>query len=155
MKKLIVLVVLGLAAFWGWDYYSERSTADPVYVELRVKHARSGIELVGVGRMNSPRDCERRAATIWRRVLVSDDKTDQVTVACMNDIAPRFDKMFANQPSHATYIALDRGSRGERDARLIIYGAPASEVGKVCPSLIERLKRNYQGQVQCILGTVG
>lgn len=155
MKKLFLFIVVAIAAWWGWRYYDEHRITDPVYVEIRVKDTRSSVELVGVGRMNSPRDCERRANNIWRKVLASDDDTKQVTVACLNNIAPHFEKMFTNQPSHATYLALDRGNRGERDARLVIYGAPASEVGKVCPTLVQQMKRNYSGQVQCILGTVG
>lgn len=154
MKKLIVLIALGATAWWGWQYYDERAT-DPVYVEIRVKDTRSSLELVGVGRMNSERDCAKRADKFWRRVLTADDDTKHVTVVCLNDIAPHFEKMFTNQPSHATYLAMDRGNRSERDARLVIYGAPASEVGKVCPALIQQLKRNYSGQVQCVPGTVG
>lgn len=154
MKAILFVIVLGAAAYWGWDYYNNRMAKDPVYAEFRVKYE-NGVELVGLGKMNSQPDCERRGAVFWRGVLASDAKVEISAIRCDMQLPPRYEPLFSNQVAHATYIAMDRGNSGERDGRFIIFGVPASEVAKVCPSLIETIKRKYSGKVQCVQGSVG
>ena len=154
MKAIIFVVVLGAAAYWGWNYYNHRMVKDPVYAEFRVKYE-NGIELVGLGKMNSQSDCERRAAEFWRSVLASDARAEISAIRCDIQLPIRYETLFSNQVATATYIAMDRGNSGERDGRFIIFGAPSSDVIKICPSLIETIKRKYSGTVQCIQGSVG
>lgn len=154
MKAIVVILVVGGLAYWGWNHYNNRIPKDPVYAEFRVKYE-NGVELVGVGRMNSQSDCEQRAAEFWRRVLASNAKAEVSPVRCDMTLPDRYDGLFVNRAMHATYIAMDRGNSGERDGRFLIYGVPSSEVVKVCPALIEVVKRNYKGKVDCIQGTVG
>jgi len=49
MKAIIFVVMLGAAAYWGWNYYNNQKVRDPVYAEFRVKYA-NGIELVGLAK---------------------------------------------------------------------------------------------------------
>jgi hypothetical protein len=153
MKKILILIVLGVASYWGWTQYGGQTVKDPVYAEFRMKY-NNGVELVGIGRMDSQSDCERRADVFWRGVL-ADANAQMSSVHCDRKIAPRYEGLFSNRVIHATYVALDRGNSGERDGRFIIYGVPSSEVGKVCPTLISTIKQKYNGKVECVVGTVG
>ena len=154
MKAIIFVVVLGAAAYWGWNYYNNQMVTDPVYAEFRVKYA-NGITLVGLGKMNSQPDCERRAAKFWRSVLATDIQAEISAIRCDIQLPTRYETLFSNQTGTATYIAMDRGNSGERDGRFIILGAPSSDVISICPALIETIKRKYSGTVQCIQGSVG
>lgn len=154
MKAVIFVIVLGAATYWGWNYYNNQAVRDPVYAEFRIKYE-NGIELVGLGRMNSQPDCERRAAEFWRGVLAASAQAKISAVHCDIQLPTRYEALFSNQVANATYIAMDRGNSGERDGRFIIFGAPSSEVIKVCPSLVETIKKKYSGTVKCIQGSVG
>jgi hypothetical protein len=154
MKKILILIVFGAAGYWGWTQYGAQMGANPVYADFRVKYS-NGVELVGIGRMDSQGDCERRADEFWRRTLAVESGTEISSVRCDKQLAARYEGLFSNRVIHATYIALDRGNSGERDGRFIVYGVPSSEVGKVCPTLIGIIKRTYSGKVECIQGTVG
>lgn len=154
MKAIIFVVLLGAAAYWGWNYYNNKIITDPVYAEFRVKYE-GGIELVGFGKMNSQPDCERRAVEFWRGVLASKAQAEMSAVHCGIQLPARYEALFSNQVATATYISMDRGNSGERDGRFIIFGAPSSEVIKICPSLIETIKQKYSGEVKCIQGSIG
>lgn len=159
MKKLIILLILGFAVYSGWKHFSNTGASNsavtnPVYVEFRVKYP-DDLELVGFGRMDSLEDCETRADLFWRGVLASGAQTQMSTVKCGAQLPARYLALFENKTANATYIAIDRGNEDERDGRFIIYGAPSSEVMKVCPTLIDAIKKNFSGEVKCIQGSVG
>lgn len=159
MKNLIIIIVLGVAAYYGWNHFSNPTAPDqaitnPVYVEFRVKYP-NDIELVGFGRMDSQEDCEQRAAEFWRNVLAAGDKVQVSSAKCGVQLSAKYQALFDNKVSTATYIAFDRGNSGERDGRFIIYGVPSSQVMSECPAIIEKFKRNFTGEVRCIQGSVG
>lgn len=158
MKTFLIVIVIGGAAYWAWQNNNHETEAgsviDPVYTEFRVEYT-NGIELVGIGKMDSQSDCERRSERFWSSVLATDADAKISGFDCKGDIPARFETLFHNQQGFATYIAMDRGNAGERDGRFIIYGAPSSEVMKVCPVLINRIKQKYRGKVECIQGSVG
>lgn len=154
MKAILFLIVAGAAGYWAWNQYVERGPKNPVYAEFRVKYS-NGVELVGIGKMDSSSDCERRAEEVWRRTLATDANAQISPIRCDIQLPTRFEGLFSNKTTHATYLAMDRGDSSERDGRFIIYGVPSSEVVKVCPAIIEQIKRNYRGKIECIPGSVG
>jgi hypothetical protein len=155
VKKIIFVIVVAAAGYWGWMLFGPQKATNWVYAEFRVKY-KDGTELVGIGRMDSPSDCERRAEEFWRKALAVDAMGAQVSpMRCGEQLPPRYEGLFSNRVIQATYVALDRGNAGERDGRFIIYGVPSSEVGKVCPIIINNIKSTYGGKVECVIGTIG
>ena len=157
MKSLIIVLLLGLAAYYGWNKFSSPTApteAESVYVEFRVKFP-DDIELVGFGRMDSMEDCEQRSEIFWGNVLASGNNAKMSPTKCGIKLSPRYQALFANKVSTATYLSFDRGNAGERDGRFIIYGVPSSQVMSECPAIIAKFKENYTGEVKCIQGTVG
>ncbi len=159
MKNLIIVILFGIAAYYGWNHFSNATATaeaitNPVYVEFRVEYP-NDIELVGFGRMDSLEDCELRAAIFWSNVFVAGDKVKMSSAKCGVKLSPRYQALFDNKVSTATYIAFDRGNSGERDGRFIIYGVPSSQVMSECPAIIEKFKQNFTGEVKCIQGKIG
>lgn len=157
MKSLIIIILLGLVAYYGWNQFSSPvipSESEAVYVEFRVKFP-NDIELVGFGRMDSIEDCEQRSEIFWGNVLASGNNAIMSSAKCAVKLSPRYQALFANKVSTATYLSFDRGNAGERDGRFIIYGIPSSQVMRECPAIIAKFKENYTGDVKCIQGTVG
>lgn len=160
MKKLFILIVLGLGTYAAWKHFgggnpaASSIPANPVYAEFRVKFP-DDIELAGFGRMDSLEDCETRADRFWRDVLASGAQVEMTSVKCGSQLPARFQALFENKTAYATYIAMDRGNSSERDGRFLIYGVPSSEVMKHCPAFIDSIKQRFSGEVRCIQGSVG
>jgi hypothetical protein len=155
MKKIIVILVIAAGAgYYAYQNKMPSEPVDPVYAEIRLRHA-SGVELVGIGKMFSPDDCERRSERFWNTVFKDGAQFEWVSGHCTREITERHLAMFSNRTIHATYISMDRGSSGERDGRFVIYGVPSSDAASFCPALISRIREKYIGKIQCIQGTIG
>jgi hypothetical protein len=153
MRKTLVFLVLAGVSYWGWANFG--GFGDPVYSEIRVKFADTGIELFGLGKMNSEGDCQTRTEAIWKRTFSDEQRFEIASMRCVPAIPARYQELFANRPIQATYLSFERGNSGERDGRFVIYGVASSDVASVCPRLVEAAKRNYSGKVVCVQGTVG
>lgn len=153
MRKLLGLLVLAMVSYWAWGHYGYGG--DPMYAEIRIKHADTGVELVGLGKMNSQSDCDHRTGMVWGKIFASEQRFEVTSIQCVPALPSRYEDLFADRQIHATYISFTRGSAGERDGRFVIYGVPSSEVARVCPELVQRVKQNYSGKVECVQGTVG
>lgn len=155
MKKLLVILVAAGAI--GYYFYQKKMPAepvDPVYAEIRLRHE-NGVELVGIAKMFTPDDCERRSEIFWNNVFKEGAQFKWMSGRCTREVSERHLAMFSNKTIHATYISLDRGSSAERDGRFVIYGVPSSDAASVCPTLINKIREKYTGKIQCIQGTIG
>jgi hypothetical protein len=156
MKLVLAIAALLGLGYYIYNYHSPFQTevTDPYYVEIRFRYQAHDIQLVGVGKMNSYEDCVARALTVWAKSLEHMGKV-RISSECKKDLPQRYLKLFENKKSHATYVAFDKGEGGERDARFLIYGVPASHVYKSCEEITQKAKEKYSGEVYCIQGTVG
>ena len=155
MKFWSSLAVVALLFYLYTSYGPlQDAVTDPYFCELRVKDPDSGVSLVGFGEMNSLADCETRSARFWAETLKFVGETE-VSTTCKKDIPAKYQRVFANERISATYMALEKGQRGERNARLVFYGVPSSVVAQECPKLIERIRRSYKGKIYCVQGSVG
>ncbi len=154
-KLILFMAVVGAIGYGAWTRFADRAPESPVYAEVRVKHAESGAELVGIGKMNSEDDCQRRSEIFWGKIFTAQQQFELASASCSNEISERHAALFANRTIHATYLALDRGNSGERDGRFVIFGVPSSEAARVCPNIINKIKQRYSGNVRCIAGTIG
>ena len=153
MSKLFIAILLAGAAYWVLAHYD--GFGRPVYAEFRVKQAETGIELVGLGMIPSESECRVRSDRFWDHIFSSAQHFEIVSAQCLAEVPSRYRDLLAKVPYHATYLSFEKGSIGERDGRFIIYGVPSSEVARVCPELIQRIKQTYSGTVECVRGTIG
>ena len=77
MKKIVLLIVLGIAAYVGYGAYSRQQAENPetigtpVYAEFRVGWRGNGreIDMALFGEMASQDDCQLRSAKVWDDVI--------------------------------------------------------------------------------------
>ena len=105
-KVIVALVVVVIAGYFGWTRYDNFATSAPVYAELRLKLGDTGVELVGIGKMNSDDDCHHRAERMWEEVLASNTQAQITSIRCTPEIAARYQGLFEDRVISATYIAL-------------------------------------------------
>ena len=155
MKKILMMVLVAGAGYFVWSQYSPGMTGNPVYAEVRVRESDMGVELLGLGVMNSEGDCQARAALFWESILVTGTSFKLASMKCIDQIPDRLKGLFENRQYHASYISFEKGNSGERDGRFVIYGVPSSELTRFCPAFISKAKEKYSGKVECIIGSVG
>ncbi|OYT88824.1 MAG: hypothetical protein CFE43_20500 [Burkholderiales bacterium PBB3] len=68
---------------------------------------------------------------------------------CKPDLAPRYAKLFDNEPTFVTYLSMARGERRERETRLLYWGVSVDESDRVCDS-VSKLQNGRKGAVTCI-----
>lgn len=156
MKKLILLGLIAAAVYYYHDKNLVDDYSDPVYAEFRVKHLDSSLLMVGLSLMPSMEECKLRTVLFWSHVFDSNRQFKVDAEAnCIKTLPDRFQRLFDNVQTTATYLSFERSGGTERSARLIIYGVPSSEAYKVCPQIIDKIRKNYKGDIRCTRGTVG
>jgi hypothetical protein len=157
MKYLIILIALGAA---GFTYYNQQQGVNPevieapVYAELRTDMRIQGreIDMVLFGEMASQEDCQERAGRMWQK-LIDDCKECTMTLSsCKAELEPRYRRLFDDTSIHSTYLSFDRGTRFERNGRMVVYGLTADEGDTVCGIIKAEFEKQYEGTVNCVGG---
>ena len=60
--------------------------------------------------------------------------------------------MFDDVPIHSTYLSFTKGSRYERNGRMVVYGLTSDEGDTLCNALRQQFQTRYTGTVACIRG---
>ena len=71
-------------------------------------------------------------------------------VDCKPELTARYEQLFDDVPINIAYLSLTRGSRFERDGRMVIWGVTGKEGDQLCESVKGRLQSQYSGTAQCI-----
>jgi hypothetical protein len=164
MKKIIILlVVLGAGKlFLQWrqlpvdDPLNPEVIAHPVYAEVHIGldiKSRS-LELVLFAKTLDQAECQKYSQETLEKLFVRQASSDvgkwQVqSTECKTELAPRFARLFDNEPTFSTYLSMARGERHEREIRIINWGLSAEESDKVCDGLA-KLQSGHKGTVKCI-----
>lgn len=155
MKTTIFVILL---AGLGYYFYTNRGNpstiANPYYMETRVKFNIQGRDLtmVLVGQMVDKTDCEIRGKETWRDVLEKCTSCDFVDYQCKTELSARYQALMNKQPTHTSYVVADRGTRFERDGRMIVWGLSKNESAEFCGYMKNIMKEKYSGQISCIDG---
>jgi hypothetical protein len=157
MKVLIVLIVLGVAAYLVHGHYQSLNPAvieSPVYAELRMDAQIEGRELnmVLFGEMSGQEDCQQRSDQAWRKLIEGCQQCTMKLASCNAQLEPRYRRLFDDAAIHSTYLSFTRGSRFERNGRMVVYGLTADEGDAVCTSIMADFQKRYEGKVSCIHG---
>jgi len=81
--------------------------------------------------------------------------TEEIPVTRYKNGFSWYQSLFDKKQTYTTYVAADRGSRFERDARLITWGLTNDESKEFCSYLINTIKKKFSGDVGCIEGFSG
>jgi hypothetical protein len=160
VKAILLLIIAGVAGYFVYSRYQDRSPEvieDPVFADIRVDIKVAGRELnyLLLGKMADEEDCRTRAASVWQKVISSCKECSFQVTTCQAKLAPRYAKLFDDQAIQSTYLSFKRGSRHERDGRMVIYGLTSDEGNQLCEMLRAQFQQQYTGQVQCVKGRGG
>ncbi len=158
MKAIVILLVLGAAAYFGYQRFSGGEDAvpetieNPVYADVRIDMHVGGrdLQFALFGKMADQRDCDQRSERVWGKVIEGCSECVQRTMQCKAELEPRYQRLFDDTPIHSTYISFTRGHKTERDGRMVIFGLTADEGDAVCEQAISRFNTNYSGTIECI-----
>ncbi len=157
MKKILTLIILIAAGLYGYNKsYSNNPSEipNPVYLESRVimevPELARDFEYVLVAEMVSAEDCEMRSEKFLAK-LFKECKTCRVKrTECNANLEKRYKRLFSNFSTYTVYLSLERGSRFERNGRMVIWGLRDDEAKFSCEAAKKRIKDNYTGRVKCI-----
>ena len=155
MKFIGTVIVLAVAGFGVKSYLDKSNPAvihDPVYAEMRID-ATFGIREINVvlfGEAVSMDDCNLRTEKTWKEVMSGCPTCEISPPKCTDELPPRYARLFNNEAIPSTYLAFSRGSRFERNGRLVVYGLTRDEGLAVCELLRSSAVENYSGEMECI-----
>jgi hypothetical protein len=159
MKKWIVLLLLIGGGYYAYqqrqDPTNPETIAAPVFAEIRVgiEIPSRSLDMVMFGAMANEEDCRTRTQIVWEKVISGCAQCSFQVNDCKNQLPARYAKLFSNTQIASTYLSMTRGSKYERDARLVIYGLTAQEGNAVCEQMKQQFATRYTGKLECIPST--
>jgi hypothetical protein len=155
MKKLIVLVALAAAGYFAYGRFQNgepEQIENPVYAELRLdmKVGNRELNLALFGEMVDDADCRQRFERAWNKIIEGCPDCSMRLSSCNADLEPRYRRLFDDTQIHSTYLSFTKGSRDERNGRMVVYGLTRDEGDAVCDSLRQQFQTRYTGEVACI-----
>ena len=158
MKVIIILAIVGAAAYFGYQHLVRDPLAapdvieNPVYADIRLdmRVARRDLQIALFGKMASQSDCEQRSRLAWGKLIEGCKECVQRTSTCKAQLEPRYQRLFDDVPIPSTYITLNRGSEYERDGRMVIFGLTADEGDMICEQTVARFQSSYTGKMSCV-----
>jgi hypothetical protein len=119
MKAIIVLIVLGVAGYFGCAKLQDGNPEvieNPVFAEMRVDAKVGGREpnMVLFAEMADDEDYRLRTREVWDETIGSREQCKMSVSACKPELEPRYRRMFENQQTQSTYMSFTRDSRYER-----------------------------------------
>lgn len=155
MKKLFVIAALGALGFYGYQHLlGPAQIVDPVFAEIRVIMNVGGreIEAAVFGKTVDDVDCRQRGERVRNNLEANCPYCVSKSIECKAELAPRYARYFDDLPSSATYLSVNRSSRGERDVRLILWGLTGAEGDAVCDQMKQVFAKIHNGPMKCVRG---
>jgi len=164
MKKLILVLIIAASAYYAYKTRQERlqQRAHPAVIERPV-YAETKVDLKGDGgriinsvvlvATASQAECGEAAAKLVQTVLDASARggvTGTVTsTECKTELDARMARLFANQPTFVTYMALARGKPEERETRMLYWGVTVQESDLLC-EMVPQIQKGWAGEVSCV-----
>jgi NifB/MoaA-like Fe-S oxidoreductase len=108
--------------------------------------------MVLFGEMASQEDCQQRSERAWQKLIEGCKQCTMALSSCKADLEPRYRKLFDNAAIHSSYLSFTRGSRFERNGRMVVYGLTSDQGDAVCGSIVTAFQQRYEGKVSCVHG---
>jgi len=158
MKFLVVLIALAGIAYvvhGRQQAMNPEVIETPVYAEFRVNATVQDreIDMVLFGEMASTEDCQQRANRVWEKLIDGCKECTMTLSSCKAELEPRYQRLFDDAPIHSTYLSFNRGSRYERNGRMVVYGLTGEEGNAMCEGIRSHFQSRYEGTVNCVIGS--
>jgi hypothetical protein len=156
MKTLLVIVIVGLGAWFAWKRVAGPSTPlvieNPVYAEIRATAnvANRDLEMVLFVRSSSDFDCRTRSRVSWEGALQGCPTCKLQEPKCQDKLPPRYARLFDDVPIPSAYLSATAGTGGERDGRLVVYGLTDAEGAMMCEAMRKQIAEKYHGTLRCV-----
>jgi hypothetical protein len=153
MKRLFVIAVLGGLGFYAYQHLlGPAEIVNPVFAEIRVIMDVGGreIEAVVFGKAVDDADCRQRGERVKNNLEANCNYCVSKSIECKAELALRYARFFDDEPSSATYLSVNRSSRGERDVRLILWGLTGAEGDAVCDQMKQIFAKIHGGPMKCV-----
>ena len=156
MKSFVVILILAAVVGLGFKRWLDKSNPDviahPVYAEMHVDAKVGNRELNSVLFVKTvdQEDCNLRAEKGWSKLLSGCPTCTVSAAKCQDDLPARYQRLFDNVAIPSTYLAMERGSRYERDGRLVVYGLTHDEGLAMCEQIRGVVLEKYHGTGTCI-----
>ncbi len=158
MKKILLIILFVAVGIPGYSILKNNPSeiSHPVYVESRVilniPEISRELEYVFVGEMASEEDCLQRSERYLSK-LFEECKTCNIKITkCAANLEKRYKRLFSGLKTYTTYLSFNKGSRFERNGRMVIWGLTDKEAEKACQMIRVKIKEKYKGTVQCVSG---
>jgi hypothetical protein len=166
MKKLLLLLIIAASAYFAYKTRLDRQQrANPTVIERPV-YAETKVDLKGdSGRIiNSvvlvatanQAECDTASAKMVQTVLEASARKGVAgtvkSTECKTELDARMARLFANQPTYVTYMALSRGKPEERETRMLYWGVTVEESDLLC-EIVPQIQKSWVGQVSCVRAT--
>lgn len=163
MKKLLVIIAIGLIAYMGYQKYqrgpfnASGSSERSVYGEMRVSTVIEGreLEMALFVRIPDKDECQARARQQWEDVLKDCPGCTLKPIKCSDSLSPRYARLFDDVPIPSYYLSLTHGMPTERDGRLVVYGLTDREGAILCDQMRTVILKKYHGTGTCIAPSGG
>jgi len=110
----------------------------------------SSVEMIVMGQKEKGSDCENRDWVCRAKVR----NRGQTTVVSQENrgLSPILEKLFDNRSTYTSYVSFNRGSRFERDGRMIVWGLNDKDSRTFCGLMKNFMWKGYSGEVRCVFG---
>ena len=161
MKKLVLILAIMVVAFYLYQQKQQSALdpeviAKPTFAEIRMSLDARGrnFEQVFFAKTVDETDCKKYSKDVvdgLQKKQANDSAGQWVLKSseCKPELAPRYAKLFDNEPTFVTYLSMARGDRRERETRLIYWGVSTEESDKVCDG-VSKMQSGRKGGVTCV-----
>jgi hypothetical protein len=149
---VLVLAIIGFVVKGRLDKSNPEIIEHPVFAEMRLDY-KEGIREVNIALFAEAvdmDDCNLRTERTWSKVLSGCPNCELSPPKCLEELPARYARLFENVAIPSTYLAFTRGSRFERDGRMVVYGLTRDEGLVVCEQMRRTVSKEYSGTLECI-----
>ena len=152
---LVVIALLGSGLYFNQILANNPSEIEePVYlkshVSIEIPNISRDLEMVVLGEMVSESDCVKRSDKFLGEILTKCPFCEVESTVCKSEIRSAYEDLFYDEAGDVSYLSLNRGSRYERNGRIVVWGLTDKESDIFCAAMKKQVSTEYQGSVECI-----
>jgi hypothetical protein len=107
------------------------------------------VNVLTFAKMADDAECRERSESVLRKIIDCKACTMQL-IDCKPTLSARYEQLFEDVPINIAYLSMTRGSRTERDVRMVIWGVTGKEGEQLCELVKTDMRSRYSGRMQCV-----
>lgn len=155
---LLVATLFGAGACNNMAITESKPDGPPTYALVRLRHAESRVEMVTMMETFGAEMCQAAVREFTNTVFANPADMEgwkETERDCRENIRPLYQRIFNDEPVHATYLKITVKEGWEYESRIVLYGIPASQAQPACQAIASDLETKLQARAECIQGTEG